>query len=98
MLDHLSPGECAELEAAERRGETWARALRAVFLDGTRLVLGIDHAPSDRRIAAAAGLAEAEVREALARAALWCRSRGLHLLDFPDGRPGEGRRHLMAVG
>jgi hypothetical protein len=98
MLDHLSPRECAELEAAERRGEAWARALRAAFLEGSRLVLGIDHAPSGRRIAAAAGVPAADLPEAMTRAARWCRARGLHLLDFPGDDPEEGRRHLMAVG
>lgn len=97
MIDRLSPRECAELEEADRGGAAWARVLRAAFLDGSRLVLGIDNAPSERRIAEAAGLAIPEVAPALSLAARWCRRRGLLLMAFPGG-DGADRRHLMAVG
>lgn len=98
MIDHLSPRECAELERAAAAGEPWARALRSVFVRGTRLVLGIDSAASEREIAAAAGVDRAAVAEAIAAAARVCAAHGLHLLGFPGDAPGDGWRHFLAVG
>jgi len=98
VIDQLSSRECAELEDAGRRGADWARALRGAFLEGARLVLGIDRAPSERRVAEAAGLPPGAVGAAMREAARWCRRRGLLLMEFPGGRPEEGRRWLMAVG
>jgi hypothetical protein len=108
VIEELSARERAEIDAACGRGEGWARALRASFLDGRRLRLGIDRAPAERRIAAAAGLAVADVEPALREAGRWCRARGLLLMGFqgwttPGGaargdRPEEDRRWLLAVG
>lgn len=98
MFDHLSPRECAELEAAAAGGQAWARVLRAGFLEGARLVLGIDRAPSTRRIAETAGLSMEATVVALREAARWCRVRGLLLMNFPEETADDGGRHLMAVG
>jgi len=98
LLDHLSPREYEDLVRAGRDGEPWARILLEEFLDGTRLVLGIDSAVPEERLAAAARLPRAEAGAAIAQAARWCLERGLHLLGFPGEHPGEGWRHFMAVG
>lgn len=98
MIDHLSPREYDEVEQAAAGNEPWARVLRAAFLDGTRLVLGMDAALGEGRIAAAAGLPRGEVSEALGVAARWCTGHGLHLLGFPGDAPGDEWRHFMAVG
>jgi hypothetical protein len=98
MIDHLSPREYEEVERAAAGHQPWARVLRAAFLYGTRLVLGMDAALGEGRIAAAAGLPRDEVRGALAVAARWCAGHGLHLLGFPGELPGDEWRHFMAVG
>ena len=98
VLDYLSPREYEDLVRAGRDGEPWARLLLEEFLDGTRLVLGIDSAVPEERLAAAARLPRAETRAAIAQAARWCLERGLHLLGFPGDDPAEGWRHFMAVG
>ena len=98
MIDHLSPRECEEIERAAAGGQPWARVLLRVFLDGTRLVLGIDGARSEAEIAAAAGLERARVPEAVGQAARWCAGHGLHLLGFPGESGADGWRHFMAVG
>ncbi|MGH9749478.1 MAG: hypothetical protein ACRD5D_05865 [Candidatus Polarisedimenticolia bacterium] len=98
MLDMLSPRERRDLAEAERRGEAWARVLARVFLEGPRLRLGIDRAPSEAEVAAAAGLDGEQARGALRAAAAWCHARGLHLMEFGGIDDAGGRRWLMAVG
>ena len=98
MLDTLSPRERRELAEAERRGEAWARVLARVFLEGPRLRLGIDRAPSEAEVAVAAGLDRTPARRALRDAAAWCHERGLHLMEFGETDGAGGRRWLMAVG
>ena len=98
MIDHLSPRECEELDRAERRGLDWPRVIRSGFLDGSRLLLGLDRARSERDIAAAAAISAVKVREAIADAARWCQEHRLHLLGYaPEGQEDEWR-HLLAVG
>ena len=98
MIDHLSPREHEEVERAAAADRHWARVLRGVFLDGTRLVLGIDSARSEAQIAAATGLDRSQVPGAVADAARWCAGHGLHLLGFPGESGPDGWRHFMAVG
>ncbi|HEU4401409.1 MAG TPA: hypothetical protein VFT43_04835 [Candidatus Polarisedimenticolia bacterium] len=98
MLDHLSPRECDDLERAYRSREIWARVLREFYLDGTRLILGIDRSVPETAIAAALDLDRDAARAGLASAASWCGARGLHLLGYAGESPGEGLRHFMAVG
>ncbi len=97
MLESLSPRECAELEAAVARGERWPQIIR-LYVDGALLVLGMDHAVSEARIAAGAGIEPAAVAAEIQRAARWSVEHGLHLLGFPGGDPGGGWFHFMAVG
>jgi hypothetical protein len=98
VLESLSPRECAELEAAAARGERWPRVITRLFVDGTRLVLGIDSAVSEARIAAAAGIERSAVAGEVGRAARWAVAHGLHLLGFPGADPDVGLLHFMAVG
>jgi hypothetical protein len=99
MLEHLSPRERRDVEAAERRGEAWACVLVRAFLEGPRLRLGFDAAPSEREVAAAAGLPRPRAQAALREAAAWCHARGLHLMEFAgEDEDAGGRRWLMAVG
>jgi len=98
MFEHLSPRERGDLLRAASEGEPWARVIRDNFLDGTRLILGIDSARSDRLIAAAAAIDPASAPAAIAAAARWCSERRLHLLGFASERPGDGWRHFLAVG
>lgn len=98
MLESLSPRECAELEKAASRGERWPAVIRQVFLDGARLVLGIERAASEERIAAVTGLDRRVVGDAVRAAARWCAEHGLHLLGFPGPEPDGAWRHFMAVG
>ena len=103
VIDHLSPREMQTLDDAVASGEAWPRVLRDFFLDGTRLVLGWDHAKSEPEMLAAlaAGRGDAmekapagpidrsALRAALDRAARFCTEHGLHLLSFEGEGPGE---------
>ncbi len=101
MIDHLSPREVAELEAAAAAGDALPRVI-AVFTDGTRLRLGWDHAIEEAALRRAAAGAGEPLAALLARAGRWCATRGLHLLSFagdePGGEPLGDRRWFMAVG
>jgi len=98
MLESLSPRECAELEAAAARGERWPRVITRLYLDGARIVLGMDSAASEARIAAVAGIERSVVAGEVRRAARWAVEHGLHLLGFPGEDPDEGFLHFMALG
>lgn len=113
MIDHLSPRECRDLEAGIGRGEAWPRILRDCFIQGSRLLLGIDRSRSEDEIAEAAAIGRDEVRGAIKEAGLWCIAHGLHLLGFPPedaergaagpdgpqgGAPSGVWRYFMAVG
>ncbi len=98
MIEHLSPREREELEHAVDAGLAWPRVLRSSFLDGPRLVLGIDHARSEAEIAAASRIDRPEVRAEIAAAALWCVEHGLHLLGYPAEDEAGEWRHFLAVG
>lgn len=103
MIDHLSPREVAELEADAAAGDALP-AVIAAFRDGTRLLLGWDHAVAEAALGRAAGaMRGAEPLAALLmRAGRWCATRGLHLMSFagdePGGEPIGDRRWFMAVG
>ena len=94
------------LDAAAASGEIWPAALRRFFLDGTRLLLGWDHARGESEMRAALGAGppagRASFRAALERAARFCTEHGLHFLSFEGSGPGEEplgeRRWFMAVG
>ena len=92
VIDHLSPREIEEMEAAQAAGEHWPRVV-AAFAEGTRLVLGWDHARDERTLG---------TRDACERAARWCAAHGLHMLSYAGDGPGEdpvgARRWFMAVG
>ena len=112
MIDHLSPREIEALDAAAAAGEIWPAALRGFFLDGTRLLLGWDHARGETEMRAALGRPagqapapaadRAAFRAALETAARFCTEHGLHFLSFEGSGPGEEplgeRRWFMAVG
>jgi hypothetical protein len=98
VIDHLSPRERRDLLRAASQGEPWARVIRDNFLDGARLILGIDSARSDRLIAEAAAIDPQSAPAAIAAAAGWCGEHRLHLLGFAAERPGDGWRHFLAVG
>ena len=99
MIDYLSPRECDEIDRAARGGAPWARVLRAGFLVGARLRLGIDRARDESDLAAAAGIADAGAAvEASREEARWCVEHRLMLMGCAPDRPGDDRRHFMAVG
>jgi hypothetical protein len=99
MIGHLSPRECDAIDRAARRGEPWARVLRAGFLEGARLRLGIDRARAEGELAAVAGTVGAEAtRAAIAEAARWCVDHRLLLMGFAPDRPDGEWRHFLAVG
>ncbi|MBI4168442.1 MAG: hypothetical protein HY510_00740 [Acidobacteria bacterium] len=98
MIEYLSPREQRDLLRAAGEGEPWARVIRDNFLDGARVILGIESARSERAIAAAAGIDPDGARAAIAGAARWCGGRRLHLLGFAGERPAEEWRHFLAVG
>jgi hypothetical protein len=102
VIDHLSPREMDALDAAAASGEIWPAALRRFFLDGTRLLLGWDHARGESEMRAAlenpSGAVEDDAprtigrssfRSALERAARFCTEHGLHFLSFEGSGPGE---------
>src|SRR5437899_5648848 len=113
MIDHLSPRECQDLETGIGRGEAWPRIIRDCFLQGSRLLLGIDRSRSESEIAEAAAIGTDAVRGAIHEAGLWCVAHGLHLLGFPPddseiggagpdgpraGAPSGAWRYFMAGG
>jgi hypothetical protein len=107
VIDHLSPREIEALDTAAAAGEIWPAALRRFFLDGTRLLLGWDHARGESEMRAALGSPagppdRAGFRAALETAARFCTEHGLHFLSFEGSGPGEEplgeRRWFMAVG
>ncbi len=99
MLDYLSPRECDEIDRAARGGAPWARLLRAGFLEGARMRIGIDQARTESDLAAAAGTADGETaRAAIREASRWCVAHRLLLMGYAPDRPDGEWRHFMAVG
>jgi hypothetical protein len=99
MIEHLSPRECDAIERAARDGAPWARVLRAGFLDGPRLRLGIDRARSESELARAAGTGGvAATQAAIREAGRWCVEHRLLLMGYAPDRPGGEWRHFLAVG
>jgi len=98
MIDRLSPREIRSLEQSLARGDAWPRVILGCFVEGERLLLGIDRARTESEIAAAARLEPAAARAVIAEAARFCEAHGLHLLGFPEDDAGREWRHFMAVG